>query len=271
MDLLHDGSTFCRTDRKSKRGGGVLILCHHTVSFKKRRDLCCWSESAWIELAQPGQRHSLLIGCFYRPPSTLSADVEALVDSLDQTFDKIELTRSKVLVVGNFNGTNSSWCSLDQTNTPGRISSPDFLEFRTPSVRFLPDSSWQSWQSDISPGSPARFREASSWENWQPSFAWYQWPCHRLLPPSLCSVQGQSTRVSSYLVLQQGWPKGLKCRTVQSGLELRTASTWHWFCLAFLEVHIPKNCCWICAFQGDPQIKAKTSLDNWKRRTGNKT
>ena len=101
--------TGCRTDRKSRRGGGVLILCHHTVSFKERRDLCCWSESAWIELAQPGQRHSLLIGCFYRPPSALSADVEALVDSLDQTFDKIELTRSKVLVVGDFNGTNSSW------------------------------------------------------------------------------------------------------------------------------------------------------------------
>ena len=119
--------TGCRTDRKSRRGGGVLILCHHTVSFKERRDLCCWSESAWIELAQPGQRHSLLVGCFYRPPSTLSADVEALVDSLDQTFDKIELTRSKVLVVGDFNGTNSSWCSLDQTNTPGRILHQTFL------------------------------------------------------------------------------------------------------------------------------------------------
>ena len=48
-----------------------------------------------------------------------------------------------------------------------------------------------------------------SWENWQPSSAWCQWPCHRLLPPSLYSVQSQSTRVSSYLVTQQGWPKGL--------------------------------------------------------------
>ena len=113
--------TGCRTDRKSRRGRGVLILCHHTVSLKERRacDLCCWSESAWIELAQPGQRQSLLIGCFYRPPSASSADVETLVDSLDQTSDKIELTRRKVLVVGDFNGRNSSWCSLDQTNTPG--------------------------------------------------------------------------------------------------------------------------------------------------------
>ena len=62
-----------------------------------------------------------------KPPSALSADVEALVDSLDQTFDKIELMRSKVLVVGDFNGTNSSWCSLDQTNTPGRILHQTFL------------------------------------------------------------------------------------------------------------------------------------------------
>ena len=119
--------TGCGIDRKSRRGGGVLILCDHTESFKERRDLCCWSESAWIELAQPGQRHSLLIGCFYRPPSALSADIEALVDSLDQTFDKIELTRSKVLAVGDINGTNSSWCSLDQTNTPGRILHQTFL------------------------------------------------------------------------------------------------------------------------------------------------
>ena len=119
--------TGCRADRKSRRGGGVFVLCQHTVSFKERRDFCCLSESAWMELAQPGQRHSLLIGCFCRPPSALSADIEAIVDSLDQTFDKIELTRSKVLVVGDFNGTNSSWCSLDQTNTPGRILHQTFL------------------------------------------------------------------------------------------------------------------------------------------------
>ena len=58
-------------------------------------------------------------------------------------------------------------------------------------------------------------------------------------------------------MLQQGWPKGLKCRTGQSGLELCTASTWHWFCLAFLEVHIPKNCCWSCASKMIRKLRPK--------------
>ena len=63
------------------RGGGVLLLVKSGIRCWRRQDLEVWSESIWIEVqsesassrSRHGQR-SIIVGCFYRPPSTDPAD-----------------------------------------------------------------------------------------------------------------------------------------------------------------------------------------------------
>ena len=63
-----------RADRVDCVGGDVIILCRDYLKFVQRRDLCCWKESAWIELKSFSSR-SLLVGCYYRPLRQSTADV----------------------------------------------------------------------------------------------------------------------------------------------------------------------------------------------------
>ncbi len=118
--------TACRTDRVGRRGGGVLIACQDQLSFKERRDLCHWEESSWVEV----QLHSscpLLVGCYYRPPLGTTQVVNCFTSSLETTFARINLASTNVIIVGDFNATHSSWCTLDTTTSTGRLLHQTFL------------------------------------------------------------------------------------------------------------------------------------------------
>ena len=111
----------------SSRGGGVLLLCWEDVKFKPLADLCRWPESGWLEIHQSCTSRPLLIGCYYRPPTSSTADVEDFISSLELTFGDLDLSSSDVVLVGDFNAISSTWCSSDRTNLPGRLLEPIFL------------------------------------------------------------------------------------------------------------------------------------------------
>ena len=129
--LLPGYSVAYHADRIGRVGGGVVLLCRNGVQFCQRPDLCCWRESAWIELRQlsssRSRSRSLLVGCYYRPPKCGTNDVEEFITSLDASFSNLDLSSTDVVIVGDFNATNSEWCDLDSTNTPGRLLEQAFL------------------------------------------------------------------------------------------------------------------------------------------------
>ena len=117
----------CRTDRVGRVGGGVLLMCREDVHFAQRRDLCCWTECAWIQVEQFGSRRPLLIGCYYRPPKFSTEDIDEFISALESTFSKINLGTTDVALLGDFNATSSAWCALDNTNMAGRLLEQAFL------------------------------------------------------------------------------------------------------------------------------------------------
>ena len=94
-------------------------MCRDDVRYVLRRDLCCWSECAWIEVQQSSSRRSLLIGCYYRPPKSAAAEVDAFVEALESTFSRINLSSTDVVLLGDFNATSSTWCALGDTSDAG--------------------------------------------------------------------------------------------------------------------------------------------------------
>ena len=129
--ILPNGySMACRSDRSLKRGGGALIMCRNDIDFVERRDLCFWKESAWIELTSKNHNckiSNILIGCFYRPPSSKLEDLDSFIEAFEKTIEKIDLVNTTVVIAGDFNATNSSWCVSDKTNVPGHILQNTFL------------------------------------------------------------------------------------------------------------------------------------------------
>ena len=117
-----------RADRPGpSRGGGVLIMCREDVQFIQRSDLCHWGECAWIELPRFRSSRHLLLGCYYRPPTSTTSAVEEFINSLESTFAAVDLSSTDVMLVGEFNAISSSWCVSDTTNLPGRLLEPTFL------------------------------------------------------------------------------------------------------------------------------------------------
>ena len=105
-----------------QRGGGVLFLIKSSVKFSARPDLCSWPESAWIELSSP--TGPLMIRCFYRSPNSCPSSFAA---SLETSLCKLDLSRTNVLLVGDFNAKSPSWNPADSFNSAGQILEPEFL------------------------------------------------------------------------------------------------------------------------------------------------
>ncbi len=118
-----------RADREARIGGGVILMCRDDLPFLPRPDLCCWSESAWIELhrSHSSNGRSFIIGCYYRPPKNNYTAIDDFVVSMETTFDRINLARTDVVLVGDFNATSSSWCTEDSTSVSGRLLDQYFL------------------------------------------------------------------------------------------------------------------------------------------------
>ena len=135
--LLPDFDSIVRADRTSshasnasiasstkRRGGGVLLLLRNSIQYSIRDDLRTWSESIWVEI-QLRSSSPLIVGCFYRPPDS---QVSAFSDSLDLSFSRLDISRTKVLLVGDFNAKSPSWLSSDCYNAAGLILEPLFLQ-----------------------------------------------------------------------------------------------------------------------------------------------
>ena len=105
--------------RPQKRGGGVLFMVRDGVKCCPRTDLQVWPECVWIEVSQRSS-HPLLLGCFYRPPSSLVGDIEEFARCLEMSLDKVDLLRHRVVIVGDFNATSPSWHSTDTYNAAGK-------------------------------------------------------------------------------------------------------------------------------------------------------
>ena len=119
-------SSLVRRDRCGRRGGGVLVLARDDVHYTRRSDLEYWDECIWIEML-PNYPHGrrILLGCFYRPPSS---DIDDFCSALESSFSQIDLLRSDVFLLGDFNATSPSWLPSDTLNRAGSLLEPLFLQ-----------------------------------------------------------------------------------------------------------------------------------------------
>ena len=94
-----DGYVLIRRDRNiNKKGGGVCIFIHNTISFSERSDLLDdIIEAAWIELTLKSTQ--IIIGCMYRPPNS---DCNYFNKMLD-IFGKITSEDKDLVILGDFN------------------------------------------------------------------------------------------------------------------------------------------------------------------------
>ena len=120
-----------RVDRANRRGGGVLVLARSDVRFRLREDLRKWDESVWLEIFLGGNgstssaqsrgsdanTKAVLVGCYYRPPSS---DIEDFATDLESSLD-LAGSSSSVLLVGDFNAPCSSWLASDSSGPAGQL------------------------------------------------------------------------------------------------------------------------------------------------------
>lgn len=91
--------------RNNRAGGGVALLIKETLSYKRREDLDCSSdtlESLFIELQASNTYKSkdIIIGAVYRPPGGC---INVFNDTFVQTLDKIKTENKLVYIIGDFN------------------------------------------------------------------------------------------------------------------------------------------------------------------------
>ena len=110
-----------RHDRKSGRGGGVLLAVHKDLVSIRRMDLEQDSLEILFRKIQQRTRDSVLFGVVYRPPG-------AYMDfslSFRNCLDKISRTQfSSVILTGDFNFPNITWHTVTPT-----LSDPHTLDF----------------------------------------------------------------------------------------------------------------------------------------------
>ncbi len=106
-----------RRDRNS-HGGGVCVYVNQNISCTRRHDL--EPPCAELLIAEITVPHScfppLLLCCCYRPPRT-SLDVNFFTE-LDETLQQI--ATKNIILIGDFNAHNSSWCPTNITSINGR-------------------------------------------------------------------------------------------------------------------------------------------------------
>lgn len=114
--ICHEDYVLFRQDRTSKMGGGVFLLVKkslspHNVNFLHDDSEPVFEDSVWCSIPLPS-RKSLLLGCFYRSPSSTSSN-DLLLEKL---FDKVSdaATDFRVLV-GDFNCPDIDWINLSSS------------------------------------------------------------------------------------------------------------------------------------------------------------
>ena len=110
-----------RRDRPSRLGGGVMIFFHPSLatSLRHRHDLQSLNgEDLWAEVKVRGLG-KIILACIYRPPSSDRASVQNFLSSFEHSLRLASSERCPILVTGDFNFKNSSWCSSDVTDYGG--------------------------------------------------------------------------------------------------------------------------------------------------------
>ena len=86
-------------NRKDKKGGGVGIISHNTLKYKRRYDLEYCNkesfESCWIELT--GVKHKIVVGSVYRPPNTSETE---FIQSYTEIVKKVTIQENKECIIG---------------------------------------------------------------------------------------------------------------------------------------------------------------------------
>ncbi|CAB4025347.1 Hypothetical predicted protein, partial [Paramuricea clavata] len=109
---INDGEIFpssyqvIRKDR-SRSGGGILVACSHHLSVRRRFDYETECEVLWCEVVIPNPLTTMLVGVFYRPPST---DLNYMQE-LEKSLSMIERNGKNLTLVllGDFNFPNINW------------------------------------------------------------------------------------------------------------------------------------------------------------------
>ncbi|VDI44334.1 Hypothetical predicted protein [Mytilus galloprovincialis] len=92
--LQIEGYKIERKDRNAiNYGGGVIAYIRNSVCHQRRIDLEISSiESLWIEIKFPNT-NSILIGIFYRPPSSF----QSWIDSAEKEIDKASAENKEII------------------------------------------------------------------------------------------------------------------------------------------------------------------------------
>ncbi|XP_068757932.1 uncharacterized protein [Montipora capricornis] len=95
-----------REDR-SRNGGGVLLACSHEISSIRRSELETECEIMWCEIIILNPYSRIMVGVFYRPPST---DVSYLLE-LEKSLCLLERSENTftTFLLGDFNLPNVDW------------------------------------------------------------------------------------------------------------------------------------------------------------------
>ena len=113
-----------RRDRRSRRGGGVLLWTSSALKFVHRLDLQEWQEDLWVELSCKSCR-PLIIACVYRSPHS---QIHDFCDALETSLSRVDLRSCDVLVLGDFNATLPRWLSSDPLSDAGTVLEPTALQ-----------------------------------------------------------------------------------------------------------------------------------------------
>ena len=73
---------------------------------------------------------SIILECVYRPPSSQQVDVDRFTTLLEQTLEKIDIAKTMVVLLGDFNATSPAWsCGVDDYNLAGKQLEPMILRY----------------------------------------------------------------------------------------------------------------------------------------------
>lgn len=95
--------TLIEQHRSDRRGGGVCLFVHNTLSFKHRPDLSIFNptiESIFVEITTPSSKEKCIIGVIYRPPNGSIDDFNVHLQCI---LNVITQTKFKSYIMGDYN------------------------------------------------------------------------------------------------------------------------------------------------------------------------
>ena len=138
----HQAESTTAHDTAKQCGGVALYYLSSKTPSSSLFDLT-YALGVWVELRPscPILSQPLVIGCLYQSPSSSPT---AFADSLETSLNLLDLGRTNLLLVGDFNAKSPSWNPSDSFNQAGQILEHEFLHLGlhqcvTLAAHLLPD------------------------------------------------------------------------------------------------------------------------------------